>query len=196
MTKNYQSQDVWARTTTVNGYPADEVRSALQKSIRRGWLEDALLAALELFDSGPETEEMLWRRLEIIAAEDVGFGLIEAPAILEALNAQRARMRDRSDRWIYSAHAVRILASAKKDRTSMELAGWAAEVTASGERKLDIKDWMVDLHTSRGAAMGRGPAHWWNAGGAQLDNQIEGLDPRYGDYLRARFADEKADEAV
>jgi replication-associated recombination protein RarA len=196
MTTNYQSQDVWARTTTKSGYAVDEVRSVLQKSIRRGWLEDAVLAALELFDSGPETEELLWRRLEIIAAEDVGFGLIEAPAILEALNNQRVRMKDRSDRWIYSAHAVRLLATARKDRTSMEVAAWANEVTASGERKLDIKDWMVDLHTKRGAAMGRGPTHWWTAGGAHLDNQIEGLDTRYGDYLRAKFAKKQADESA
>ena len=188
MSNNYQSQDVWARTMTVNGYPVDEVRSVLQKSIRRGWLEDAVLAALELFDSGPETEDLLWRRLEIIASEDVGFGLVEAPAILEALNAQRQRMADPSDRWIYSAHAVRLLATARKDRTSMEVSGWARSVTEKGERKLDVKDWMVDLHTRRGAEMGRGPSHWWNAGGAQLDNQIDGLDPKYGDYLRAAIA--------
>ncbi len=190
MSTNYQSQDVWARTTTVNGHPVDEVRSVLQKSIRRGWLEDAILAALELYDSGPETEELLWRRLEIIATEDVGYGLIEAPAIIEALNQQRVRMSDRTDRWMYSAHAVRLLAMAKKDRTTMEVAVWAREVTASGERKLDIKDWMVDYHTKRGAAMGRGPAHWWNEGGAQLDNQIDNLDTRYGDYLREKFARE------
>src|SRR6202161_3991538 len=89
---NYQSQDIWSRTTTANGYSVDELRSVLQKSIRRGWVEEAALAAYELFSSSPETEEVLWRRLEIIATEDVGFGLVEAPAILEALNAPRLRM--------------------------------------------------------------------------------------------------------
>ena len=73
---NYQSQDVWSRTTTANGYSVDELRSVLQKSIRRGWVEDAALAAYELFSHSPETEEVLWRRLEIIATEDVGLGLI------------------------------------------------------------------------------------------------------------------------
>jgi replication-associated recombination protein RarA len=79
MTVRPQHEDVWSRATTVNGYAADEVRSVLQKSIRRGWVEEAVLAAYELYDSGPESEEMLWRRLEIIAAEDVGLGLVEAP---------------------------------------------------------------------------------------------------------------------
>src|SRR5580658_5919067 len=94
---NYQSQDIWSRTTTVNGYSVDELRSVLQKSIRRGWVEEAALAAFELFSSGTDTEELLWRRLEIIATEDVGFGLVTAPAIIEALNRQRRRMHDRAD---------------------------------------------------------------------------------------------------
>jgi replication-associated recombination protein RarA len=71
---NYQSDDIWSRTTSVNGYNVDELRSVLQKSIRRGWVEDAALAAYELFSSGNETEELLWRRLEMIATEDVGLG--------------------------------------------------------------------------------------------------------------------------
>jgi replication-associated recombination protein RarA len=142
MAENYQSKDVWSRTTTINGYAVDEIRSVLQKSIRRGKLEEATLAAYELFASGPETEEVLWRRLEIIATEDVGFGLIEAPMLLEALNQQRLRMPEGGERWMYSAHAVRLLTTAKKDRTSMELAGWAHEVIARRERKVEIEDYI------------------------------------------------------
>jgi len=183
MAENYQSKDVWSRTTTVNGYPVDEVRSVLQKSIRRGKLEEATLAAYELFASGPESEEVLWRRLEIIATEDVGMGLVEAPMLLEALNQQRLRMPEDGERWMYSAHAVRILTTAKKDRTSMELAGWAHEVVTRGERKLEVEDYMVDLHTRRGAAMGRGTEHWWSDG-ARLDNQVGGFETKWGDYLR------------
>ena len=180
---NYQSQDIWSRTTSVNGYGVDELRSVLQKSIRRGWVEDAALAAYELFSSGPETEEILWRRLEIIATEDVGLGLVTAPAIIEALNQQRQRMPDRGDRWIYCAHAVRLLATAQKDNMSMELAGWAREVVARGERKVEVQDFMLDLHTRKGASMGRGKAHWWNEG-ARLENRAPGYDPKWGEYLR------------
>ncbi|MCX7300594.1 MAG: hypothetical protein NTX73_09505 [Rhodobacterales bacterium] len=45
MTKVSQPPDPWARTTTENGFAADEVISALQKSIRRGLLENAILLA-------------------------------------------------------------------------------------------------------------------------------------------------------
>lgn len=180
---NYQSQDVWSRTTTANGYSVDELRSVLQKSIRRGWVEEAALAAYELFSTSSETEEVLWRRLEIIATEDVGLGLATAPAIIEALNQQRQRMHDRGDRWIYCAHAVRLLATAKKDNMSMELAGWTREVVARGERKVEIQDFMLDLHTRRGAEMSRDKAHWWREG-ARLENRIEDYNPKWGDYLR------------
>jgi replication-associated recombination protein RarA len=180
---NYQSQDVWSRTTTQNGYRVDELRSVLQKSIRRGWVEEAALAAYELFASGAETEEVLWRRLEIIATEDVGLGLVTAPAIIEALNQQRQRMADRGDRWIYCAHAVRVLATARKDNMSMELAGWTREVSIRGERKVEVQDFMLDMHTQRGVSMGRDKAHWWQEG-ARLENRTEGYDSKWGDYLR------------
>jgi replication-associated recombination protein RarA len=182
---NYQSQDVWSRTTTMNGYSVDELRSVLQKSIRRGWVEEAALAAHELFFTSPETEEVLWRRLEIIATEDVGFGMPTAPAIIEAMNQQRQRMADRDDRWIYCAHAVRLLATAPKDNMSMELAGWTRAVVASGERKVEVEDFMLDLHTRKGVAMGRDKAHWWNEG-SRLENRIPGYDPKWGDYLRKK----------
>jgi replication-associated recombination protein RarA len=183
MQKNYQSRDVWSRTVTANGYPVDELRSVLQKSIRRGLVEEAALAAYELFSNGAETEEVLWRRLEIIATEDVGLGMATAPAVIEALYTQATRMADQGDRWIYCAHAVRLLATAPKDNMSMELAGWTKAVVERGERKVVVEDYMVDLHTSRGAEMGRGAAHWWNEG-AKLVNRIPGYDPKWGEYLR------------
>jgi replication-associated recombination protein RarA len=183
MSKNYQSGDVWSRAVTANGFAVDELRSVLQKSIRRGQVEEAALAAYELFANGLETEEVLWRRLEIIATEDVGLGMPGAPAIINALYLQAARMLDRGDRWIYCAHAVRLLATAPKDNMSMELAGWTKAVAANGERRPVVEDYMLDLHTRRGSEMGRDAAHWWNEG-AQLRNRIPGYEPKWGEYLR------------
>jgi replication-associated recombination protein RarA len=179
-----QNEDVWSRCKSANGFAIDELRSVLQKSIRRGLLEEAILAAYELYLTGPETEELLWRRLEIIATEDVGFGMINAPILLEAINAQRLRIPHNPDRFIYSAHAVRLLTTAKKDRTSMELGAWAEAVVKRGERSVVVHDYQVDFHTRRGTEMGRGRDHWWHSGGAVLENQVDGLDPRWGDYLR------------
>ena len=187
-----QHEDVWSRSQTINGFATDEIRSVLQKSIRRGLVEEATLAAYEFYVTGPETEELLWRRLEIIATEDVGFGMIDAPVLLEALNAQRQRIPHNIDRWIYTAHAIRVLCTAKKDRTSTELAVWAHTVVSRGERIVEVEDYHVDYHTRRGILLGRGPDHWRDAGGGKLENQIEGRDTRFDDYLKKiREADEK-----
>jgi replication-associated recombination protein RarA len=182
-----QNEDVWSRCKSLHGFAIDELRSVLQKSIRRGQVEEALLAAHEMYMTGPEAEELLWRRLEIIATEDVGYGLINAPVILEAINAQRQRIPHTPDRFIYTAHAVRLLATAKKDRTSMELAAWVDSVVERGERSVEVHDYQVDFHTRRGTEMGRGRDHWWHSGGAVLENQIEGLDSTWGDYLRKLY---------
>jgi replication-associated recombination protein RarA len=191
--QNYQSKDVWSRTTSVHGYPIDELRSVLQKSIRRGRVEEAAIAAYEFFASGPECEEVLWRRLEIIATEDVGLGMPTAPSIINALYQQAGRMVDGGDRWIYCAHAVRVLATAPKDNMSMELSGWTKEVVERGERKVVVEDFMVDLHTRRGSEMGRTAAHWWNDG-AKLEGRIPGYDPKWGDYLRKLAGAKTSDE--
>lgn len=66
--------DPWARTRTRNGLAADEVISALQKSIRKGKERAACEFAYEMYISSPQMEEKLWRRLQAISVEDIGMG--------------------------------------------------------------------------------------------------------------------------
>ena len=49
MVKVQQPADPWQRTTTEHGLATDEVISALQKSLRRGMLDNALLLAWEMY---------------------------------------------------------------------------------------------------------------------------------------------------
>jgi replication-associated recombination protein RarA len=186
MSVPHHSEDQWTRVTTINGLAADEVRSMLQKSIRRGWLEQAILAAYELYATGPEAEDLLWSRLDVIAAEDIGFGLIEAPAIIDALGSARVRYPRSGDRWLFAAHAVRVLATATKDRTTGELGTWAMEVVDSGERMVEIDDLAVDMHTKAGIDRGRDEAHFY-AEGAQVSPELAGRDTTWGDYLRQKY---------
>lgn len=51
--------DPWSKIVTKNGYPGDEIISALQKSIRRGKEEDACMFAYEMYISSPELEEKM-----------------------------------------------------------------------------------------------------------------------------------------
>jgi hypothetical protein len=53
---------------TGQGYPFDEVASALQKSIRRGLEIEAMYWAAEMETRYPD---YLWKRLQIISVEDI-----------------------------------------------------------------------------------------------------------------------------
>ena len=66
--------DPWARTRTRNGLAADEVISALQKSIRKGKERAACEFAYEMYISSPQLLEKMWRRLLTISVEDIGMG--------------------------------------------------------------------------------------------------------------------------
>ena len=131
-----QPPDPWQRTTTEHGFAADEVISALQKCIRRAMVENALLLGWEMYLTSPEMEEMLWSRLCVIAVEDVGYGNLDAPILTETLYQQHMRYpRPQHDRFLFAAHAIRVLAAGQKDRTTDDMVNWAKHSVAFGERR-------------------------------------------------------------
>ncbi|SLN55083.1 hypothetical protein AQS8620_02416 [Aquimixticola soesokkakensis] len=151
-----QPPDPWQRTTTDHGFAADEVISALQKCLRRGMLENAILLGWEMFLTSPELEEMMWSRLCVIAVEDVGAGNAQLPVLIETLYQQHARYpRPAGDRFLFAAHAIRLIAGSEKDRTSDDLVNWARRSVELGERLPQIPDVALDMHTRQGQEMGR-----------------------------------------
>ena len=108
--KNKFVQDPWARVTTRNGLRGDEVISALQKSIRRGLVEDACKFAYEMYITSPQMEDKLWRRLLTITVEDIGMGDPNAAILVNNLNDMRLKFDYADgDRPIYFIHAIRYL---------------------------------------------------------------------------------------
>ncbi len=77
--------DPWQNVKTRNGFDADLVISALQKSIRRANEGDACKFAYELYITSPEMEAKMWRRLLTISVEDIGMGNPLAPVIVHHL---------------------------------------------------------------------------------------------------------------
>ena len=151
-----QPPDPWQAVTTTSGFAADEVISALQKSIRRGLIENAVLLAWEMFQTSADLEEKLWARLCVIAVEDIGFGRPDAPVLVETLFQQHLRYeRPEHDRFLFAVHAIRLLATSEKERSSDDLANWAKFATALGEAKAEIPDFARDMHTRAGQDMGR-----------------------------------------
>lgn len=154
------SYDPWKNITTRNGIPGDEIISALQKSIRRGIEEDAVVAAYEMYITSPEFEEKLWRRLQAISVEDIGFGNTNAPILINALNQMRKNFPyNDGDRSIFFIHAIRYLCQCEKDRSTDCLKNIIIKEFEQG-RKPVIPDFALDMHTERGRKLGRDFIHF------------------------------------
>jgi replication-associated recombination protein RarA len=173
----FMSYDPWRGVTTRNGISGDLVISALQKSIRRGLAEEAVTFAYEMYITSQQFEEKLWRRLQAISVEDVGFGDLSAPVLINALNQMRQNFPYADgDRPIFFVHAIRYLASAKKDRASDNLKNIVKTEFEYG-RKPVIPDFALDMHTQRGREMGRDFKHFL-AEGSRVENELP-VDDNY-----------------
>ena len=183
MVKVQQPPDPWQRTTTEHGFPADEVISALQKCLRRGMLDNVLLLGWEMYLTSPEMEEMLWSRLCVIAVEDIGMGNPQAPILVETLYQQHQRYpRPSGDRFLFAAHAIRVLATSPKDRTSDDMVNWAKQIMALGERLPEIPDVALDMHTGRGQEMGR-DYRFFMEEASRVMPEINDKDQTYRDWI-------------
>lgn len=159
------------------GQPADAVISGLQKFIRRGMTEEAVRAAYELFLTGEELTEYLWRRLLVISAEDIGMGNPLAPIVVEILqNAADQITRENSDYTIFIVQAVRYLCSCQKERGSSILSSVTKRRIRDGE-PFELPDYVFDMHTVRGQEQGRGIEHFF-AEAAQIYPQAEYSEER------------------
>ena len=167
----FMSYDPWANITTRNGISGDLVISALQKSIRRGLAEEAVTFAYEMYITSEQFEDKLWRRLQAISVEDVGFGDLSAPVLINALNQMRQNFPyTDGDRPIFFVHAIRYLAAAQKDRTSDNLKNIVKRGFEYG-RVPEIPDFAYDMHTVEGRKMGRDFKHFL-AEGSKVANEL------------------------
>jgi replication-associated recombination protein RarA len=164
------------KVTTVNGHLLPEVVSALQKCIRRGPVDDALYWAVDMYLTG--YDEYCWKRLRIMASEEVGPAEPDLPATIDALYRTYADLKKKKDeahapQRLQLVHAVILLATARKNRIVDH-----ALIHHFGNHdklKREIPDYALDKHTARGKRMGRGAAHFFFEG-IKLENE-SGDDP-------------------
>lgn len=148
--------DPWANIKTCHGCHADEVISALQKTIRRGLEEDAVRFAYEMYMTSKEMEDYLWLRLKVISVEDIGLGNPQMPVLIHSLDCMRKDfLYGSGDRMIFAVHAVRCLCRSEKTRSNDLLRGVIKRELDQG-KPINIPDAALDMHTMRGRAMGRG----------------------------------------
>jgi replication-associated recombination protein RarA len=154
--------DPWVNVSTVHGFHADEIISALQKEIRRGHTENAALIAYEMYLTSADLEQYLWKRLLVISVEDIGFANPQAPVLIHHLyEMHRVYDRGEGDRLLFALQAVRYLCASQKDRSTDEMVNWMIhEVNQNGLRP-EIPDYALDMHTAQGQRSGRGKRHFW-----------------------------------
>jgi replication-associated recombination protein RarA len=168
----------FAERTTIDGYNCAECASAMQKCIRRGLERDALFWATELDRSN--FGEYVWKRLRIIASEDVGLADPQAALLIRALYDNWRDQRKKDDtkhapERLFLVHAVMLLCRADKSRA----VDHALVVMYEGPRpRREVPDFALDKHTGRGRAKKRGWQHWWEMGcqlgaGAPVDYEAE-----------------------
>jgi hypothetical protein len=137
-----------------NGYPMDEVTSALQKAIRRGDEEQAGFWALEMVDSG-HWHYMLYR-LSVTACEDIGLADPMAAVLVntvrgvieKTMEAQRRRGWARFPNEMLG-FLLLYLCRAPKSRMCDDYIWLMQKRRASGWRP-EIPEYAKDEHTKSG----------------------------------------------
>jgi replication-associated recombination protein RarA len=180
------TQDPYTRLRSPRGIPVDQLVSVLQKEIRRGRVDNAVLAAYEMHTTSPEVAAHLWRRLRVIAVEDVGMGAPLAPVLLRELRADYDASGGTD--WMQVVHAVRYLATAPKDRTSSEHADHVRVMVETGRLRVTVPDYALCVHTRAGQELGRGLLQWWE-NGARVHDESPAADHTYRDALIALCRD-------
>lgn len=155
----------WVGARTLHDLAADEVISALQKEIRRGHTENAALLAYEMLITSEELEAKLWQRLQVISVEDIGYGQIDAPLLIQTLYQMHQNFpQPQGDRYLFALHAVRYLCRCTKDRSSDELLNWVKHAIETDGQRPVVPDYAVDMHTEAGRRRGRGKRHFLEEG--------------------------------
>jgi replication-associated recombination protein RarA len=163
---------------TQNHYVFMEVVSALQKEIRRGNEVNALYWAYELI---PQYETYLWKRLKVIVNEDIGIANPQLIVQIQVLTEQYYEMREKATGTSFLmclTNAIVLMCRSPKSRIADHLSiimrqtkAVQAEVGPEFDRKkwMQIPDYALDKHTSRGRAMKRSFDHFRKEG-ALLNN--------------------------
>jgi hypothetical protein len=173
------STDAFAARTTLHGLASDEARSALHKHVRKGRVEEAIAIAVELARTDSEHETMLWSRLQILAAEDVGMGSPQAPAIVRALREGSLDADPGSyDRLVFAAQAAGYLARAPKDPVNVEI----MQTQMLTDVVPTIPDDAICVHTRAGQERGE-TMYTWFLGTLETAPEAPDRDLSYRDAL-------------
>lgn len=191
---DFMSYDPWKNLTSRNGIPGDELVSGLQKSIRRGLSDNAVRIAYEMYITSEQFEDKLWRRLNAISVEDIGFGEPYAPVLVNTLDEMRKKFPYADgDRPMFFIHAIRYLCKCKKERSSDHVKNIVIKEFEQGFVP-EIPDYAYDMHTDKGRAMGRDIKHFLEEA-SRVEPVADDYDDSYRQQLLKMIDDEQSGNA-
>jgi replication-associated recombination protein RarA len=155
-------------------------KSALQKYVRRGMVEKAMYAAYRL--STKKTGWILWKRLNVIAVEDV----LDSNIVTAVSELTRQAVRYKYETWDGKRCAVAaalLMAEAEKDRRADEFLELMDAIEKNGDKSKLLSekaetltifpDYVFDMHTVEGRKMGRGSTFWIEVSSETVDKKPE-----------------------
>src|SRR3990167_7749655 len=136
----------------VGNYQFDQVSSAMQKMIRRNLEYEACYFAMILHKSG--YFRYVWKRLAIIASEDIGNANPLAPVVVQALKSNYdmaidSKSRQSGDALLFIFQAIIYLCRSVKTREADNLVCLLSDQFNAGLH-LEIPPEAIDPHTKRG----------------------------------------------
>jgi hypothetical protein len=142
------------------------VKSLLQKSIRRGEVEIAQRAALTFL---AQKGSALWRRLMIIAFEDIGVGSADVVSMTVAASTDASWRKQSGGEAVVAAHLARLLAEAPKNRSAEHLITSSDQHPSLEEERLfvsasSIADNLTAVADKSNGLMHRALAAWCVSG--------------------------------
>lgn len=146
---------------TKKGYDFFQVASAFQKSIRRCDEEQSTFWGIELYESGYQA--YAWKRMVIMASEDVGLGDPDVIVRIMALKQSYDFLASKNERSLPERlpfmQAVLLLTRCMKSRYVDHAITYYWQTHK--DKNLEMPDYAFDMHTRKGKAMGRGLKYFY-----------------------------------
>jgi len=142
-------------------------------------MENTAMLAYEMIITSAPMEDYMWYRLKVISVEDIGFGAVMAPVVIQSL-FEMASACDRAvgERRLFAVHAVRYLCGCDKDRSSDEMVNWIIHASENGTAKPTIPDYALDMHTAEDQKKGRGRRYFFEEA-SKIIPELAGRDKTY-----------------
>ena len=180
---------------TIKGYAMFEVISAFQKEIRRGNEMNAMFWGVELYESG--FIGYAWKRMVIIAIEDIGLADPLAPIQIDVLKRQFNELSENShkdtrqqQRLAYT-QAILYLVHAKKSRHTDWALNYHWDSHLDPNHKIEIPDYALDIHTRRGKRLGKTIKDFFTDGSFVNNHKPVGHEIFYKEECEKRWLNEE-----